>query len=456
MQLSKRTTILIVLIALLLTACGIQNLDQTDMESESQQLEQVELVEPTQEVLPEMLTECAQLAQDLSENIGIEVSIMMENEDEACYLTANATGENISSIDQIAVPVINYLENLAWIENTDYANDGPGGVGRYFEKDNLACTLMVISEPLFGDLCSEDEPFSVCWDKLLPEQKTYQFSLNCDNASISVVPGSAYAGPKRIEFEPGASSTEINETLPTGAIFPYVLYALSGQQMTVSLEPEGAVMVIWGEDGTVLISDHADATYWQGALPSSQDYYIDIKSTSDLSVEFSLDISITDYVESESVSDILPNNLPVGFEQLIGLSPLIPIMLPAEFPIEEIYYEVMTAESDRYEINLDLIPGCGGAGACHYGMIAGTIVGENTTFPVNIFDNFYLELENTREIALVNQTQAFFFDYSCGASCGDAYVVWFTEPYQYVLGLKGGSESELINLANQIIENSVN
>jgi hypothetical protein len=33
-------------------------------------------------------------------------------------------------------------------------------------------------------------------------------------------------------------------------------------------------LAVWGADGTVLLSDHAGATEWQGELPATQNYYI--------------------------------------------------------------------------------------------------------------------------------------------------------------------------------------
>ena len=65
--------------------------------------------------------------------------------------------------------------------------------------------------------------------------------------------------------------------------------------MTVDLSfAEGkAILVIWGADGTVLMSDHAEATRFQGVLPSTQDYYIQLKGSPDSSTEYSMKVTIT-------------------------------------------------------------------------------------------------------------------------------------------------------------------
>jgi len=71
---------------------------------------------------------------------------------------------------------------------------------------------------------------------------------------------------------------------------------MAGQEMTVNLSvatAEGiAILVIWGADGTVLISDHADATTWVGQLPSTQDYYISVRSIAQAPVDYTLEVII--------------------------------------------------------------------------------------------------------------------------------------------------------------------
>ncbi len=104
----------------------------------------------------------------------------------------------------------------------------------------------------------------------------------------------------RIEFAAGASTATVKSTLAAGGIDRYILAADANQLMWVDLfvpnpsqgDGPDAVLVIWGVDGTVLISDHAGATSWSGTLPSSQDYYIDVKSTVQSAVEYDLGVAI--------------------------------------------------------------------------------------------------------------------------------------------------------------------
>ncbi len=74
----------------------------------------------------------------------------------------------------------------------------------------------------------------------------------------------------------------------------YVLRALAGQTMTVntSASQGQVILIIFGADGNVLISDHAGATTWNGVLPSTQDYIIDVRSVGDVTSSYSLQVTI--------------------------------------------------------------------------------------------------------------------------------------------------------------------
>jgi hypothetical protein len=52
------------------------------------------------------------------------------------------------------------------------------------------------------------------------------------------------------------------------------------------------ILIIFGKDGTVLISDHADASSWSGVLPSTQDYYIDVRAIDGTSANYVLTVTI--------------------------------------------------------------------------------------------------------------------------------------------------------------------
>lgn len=100
--------------------------------------------------------------------------------------------------------------------------------------------------------------------------------------------------PKRIQFEPGASSGVVTGSLAPSGMDRYILGALAGQTMTVSVSSTTgpAILVIWGADGTVLVSDHAGTASWSGRLPASQDYIVDVEAGPDAPARYTLQIAI--------------------------------------------------------------------------------------------------------------------------------------------------------------------
>ena len=87
---------------------------------------------------------------------------------------------------------------------------------------------------------------------------------------------SGQAPAVRISFAAGGTSATVPGNIGPGEVRQYVLGASQGQTMTVSVTSPNndVVLAVWGADGTVLLSDHAGATEWQGVLPATQDYFI--------------------------------------------------------------------------------------------------------------------------------------------------------------------------------------
>lgn len=109
-------------------------------------------------------------------------------------------------------------------------------------------------------------------------------------------PAAAQSGipVSRINFAPGAISATRTGTLTMGDMDRYVLGASAGQNMSVSVASgnNNVILVIFGKDGTVLISDHADASSWSGVLPSTQDYFIDVRAIDGTSANYTLTVTI--------------------------------------------------------------------------------------------------------------------------------------------------------------------
>jgi hypothetical protein len=107
------------------------------------------------------------------------------------------------------------------------------------------------------------------------------------------------ADATRIQFKAGSISwNTANSLIPHGNT-AYVLNAREGQQMLVQLltVPDSAsaptaTIYVWGADGTVLSTGTDPIQFWGGLLPSSQDYYIGVASMSGESVNYTLQVTI--------------------------------------------------------------------------------------------------------------------------------------------------------------------
>jgi hypothetical protein len=230
---------------------------------------------------------------------------------------------------------------------------------------------------------------------------------------------------------------------------------MAGQEMTVYLSDASAgvnaILVIWGADGTVLISDHVDATAWAGELPSTQDYYIAVRSVAQTPVDYVLEVIIPPPTSGS-------REVPPTFQPVLARleSTGVPLLVPSDFPIEEglppIHPYVLSAGPGEYEVSLDFGADCQGAGACHYGSLAGKTVGSSE--PVGT-RSFVFDTERAQKVTLANGVEGYFIESVCGASCDDARVFWIHNGFQHMVGLKRGRQSDVLSLANATIANSI-
>lgn len=125
------------------------------------------------------------------------------------------------------------------------------------------------------------------------------------------------AEPIRIEFDPGATGANVMGSLPANGLDEYLLYALEGQTMTVTVSSpgDGAKLSIAGlSDGLPLVRAASDATSWTGVLPMSQDYSIKVVSSGNPIPSYQMDIEIPPLDESKQ-SDVVWIPLPDGICQ---------------------------------------------------------------------------------------------------------------------------------------------
>ncbi len=84
--------------------------------------------------------------------------------------------------------------------------------------------------------------------------------------------------PIRIRFQTGATSAIASGQLAARQSQDYVLRALAGQVMQVTLWPDAnARLSIWSADGTQLKAPEGEVG-WQGTLPKTQDYTIRVSA----------------------------------------------------------------------------------------------------------------------------------------------------------------------------------
>ena len=91
-----------------------------------------------------------------------------------------------------------------------------------------------------------------------------------------------------IRFAANGTYADVPDTLPAGGSKTYLLNAMQGQVMSVSVLPQGSVngtisMQIKGMDGSVLCPQSANeqCLFWRGVLPASQDYFFTLTPDSD-------------------------------------------------------------------------------------------------------------------------------------------------------------------------------
>ena len=134
-----------------------------------------------------------------------------------------------------------------------------------------------------------------------------------------------------------------------------------------------------------------------------------------------------------------------GLKKLTKVPLYLPTYLgnpPASSP--QIYASLGETSNTLYYISLGLTPGCD-ANACSWGSISGQDITGLTGIIVD---------PNRQPVTLVNGTKGYFIPFSCGASCGPSYLEWQEGGrYSYTVSLKGGSQEEILKIANSMITN---
>ncbi len=142
------------------------------------------------------------------------------------------------------------------------------------------------------------------WSGKLPSTQDYNIEVRSTAANVMnyalqvTIPPLATTvpqdTPRRITFAPGATTASIAGSTATNGQDRFVLRISQGQTLnaTITSAQNNVILIIYGADGNVLISDHAGATTFTGKVPSTQDYFIDTRSVGSNVVPFTLKVTI--------------------------------------------------------------------------------------------------------------------------------------------------------------------
>lgn len=153
----------------------------------------------------------------------------------------------------------------------------------------------------------------------------------------------------------------------------------------------------------------------------------------------------------------------------------IPVLLPTSIPEvvlrepapgqdEPFYPSIARADRGGYDINLDAIDQCYGAGYCNFGVL-GAIRLTADTPTVDEEYSFYLDptyqpmMRSEEPIATVTLSGGLtgtFIPWVCGANCNAAKVFWEEQGIRYFVGIRSGRMRDVVAIANSMIENQPN
>jgi hypothetical protein len=189
----------------------------------------------------------------------------------------------------------------------------------------------------------------------------------------------------QVQFAPGDDSTQIFGDIPPNGIDHYILRAMAGQEMTVSLDVfdgNPTTFAIWGADGTILNPYDTTDTSWTGTLPYTQDYYIDILSRDDLAtIDYALVVVIL--ALEDSIGQGITGGMtgPIGYPE----STTPPLHIVVTHLESGDWYWVGTAENAGVYNVFDLRPGSYHVAAyTQNGLIGGHADGNGSFIPVMV------------------------------------------------------------------------
>ena len=165
--------------------------------------------------------------------------------------------------------------------------------------------------------------------------------------------------------------------------------------------------------------------------------------------------------ESLAVIEFLPQL--EGPHDLVQRQVQIPVLLPTEIPgINNFWVTPRLEARTNYRFTIDLDRDCEGAGACTSGSFGGELITEEST---TALEQRYADLdelppdwprsqEPKGPVELDQGIQGQFIPWIATAQCTEARVYWQENSYRYFVGLECGSQADLTEFANSVINNT--
>jgi len=190
------TTFLLVIV--LITACSpsltpdpaLETMVNETLTAAAPLLEAESTVEPTVE--PTVLDfpareKCMQINTLLAENISLPSEVKPNSFNDAaigltgegCEVSAMGDGNAAANWGSEVSAFLEALPANGWQEDLAFSGAGAGGLISVYRKDRTVCQVLIESGPVDQQLCSDDEPFFACMERLPAEQKQYLVHIAC-------------------------------------------------------------------------------------------------------------------------------------------------------------------------------------------------------------------------------------------------------------------------------------
>lgn len=138
-------------------------------------------------------------------------------------------------------------------------------------------------------------PEGTYWQGTLPATGTYALQVLAGNGAPAANYSLNVTIPVRISFAPGGISASEKGVTNNSRVVTYLLKASGGQTMTLNLlaPPDSAGITLYGlDDGQPLIRSQSGATSFNGPLPATQDYVIQVVPFVNTQVNYTLEVKV--------------------------------------------------------------------------------------------------------------------------------------------------------------------